>query len=160
MTISSKENSFPRIDFFYKNKMILTHHTLDFFPWNAKKKINLALPYRPISILKNLSKVFENNMYKKIATFIDKYFSIFLCGFGKGYSTQQCVITLIGKWKNAVDSVKSFGALLTDLSKAFHCLPHPLLLAKLNTYDFSLSALRPTCSYPFNREQRTKTNAN
>ena len=160
MTISSKENSFPRIDFFYKNKMILTHHTLDFFPWNTKKKINLALPYRPISILKNLSKVFENNMHKKIATFIDKYFSIFLCGFGKGYSTQQCVITSIGKWKNAADSVKSFGALLTDLSKAFHCLPLPLLLAKLNTYDFSLSALRPTCSYPSNREQRAKTNAN
>ena len=99
-------------------------------------------------------------MHKKIATFIDKYFSIFLCGFGKGCSTQQCTITLTGKWKNAVDSVKSFGALLTDLSKAFHCLPHPLLLAKLNTYDFSLSALRPTCNYPSNREQRAKTNAN
>ena len=120
----------------------------------------MALPYRPISIIKSLSKVFENIMYKKIATFMDKYFSIFLCGFGKGCSTQKCLIALIGKWKNAVDIGKSFGAMLTDLSKAFHCLLHQLLLAKLNTYGFSLSALRLTCSYPFNREQRTKTNAN
>ena len=139
--------------------MILAHRTLDFFPCNVKQKINLVLPYRPISILKNFSEVFENIMYKKIATFMDKYFPIFLCGFGKGYSTQQCLNALIGKWKNAVDSGKSFGASLTDLSKVFHCLPHQLLLAKLIAYGFSLSTLRLIYSYPFNREQRTKANA-
>ena len=39
--------------------------------------------YRPISILKNLSKVFENIMYKQMATFMDKYFSKFQYGFRK-----------------------------------------------------------------------------
>ena len=34
---------------------------------------------------------------------------------------------MIEKWKLAVDKGKSFGALLTDLSKAFYCLPHDLL---------------------------------
>ena len=66
---------------------------------------------------------------------------------------------MIEKWKSAVDSGKSFGALLTDLSKAFDCLPHELLLAKLNAYGFSSYALRLTCSYLLNRQQRTKINA-
>ena len=94
-----------------------------------------------------------------MVTFMDKYFSQFQCGFRKGYSTQQCLIALIKKWKNVVDSGKSFGALLIDLSKAFDCLRHELLLAKLNVYGFSLSALRLICSYLFNRQQRTKINA-
>ena len=39
-------------------------------------------------------------------TFMDKYFSKFQCDFRKGYSTQQCLIALIKKWKNAVNSGK------------------------------------------------------
>ena len=86
-----------------------------------------------------------------MATFMGKYFSKFQCGFRKCYNAQQCLIVLIEKWKSAIDSGKSFGALLTDLSKAFDCFPHELLLAKLNAYGFSLSALRLICSYLFNR---------
>ena len=39
---------------------------------------------------------------------------------------------MIGKWKKAVDNNKVFGALLTDLSKAFYCICHDLFVAKLN----------------------------
>ena len=54
---------------------------------------------------------------------------------------------MLEKWKSAVDKEKSFGALLTDLSKAFDCLSHDLLLAKLHAYGFSLSALKLIHSY-------------
>ena len=54
---------------------------------------------------------------------------------------------MLEKWKSAVDKGKSFGALLTDLSKAFDCLSHDLLLAKLHAYGFSLSALKLIHSY-------------
>ena len=79
-------------------------------------------------------------------------------GFGKGYSTQQCLLALLEKWKRAVDSGQMFGALLTDLSKAFDCLDHELLIAKLNAYGFSLPALKPVHDYLSNRKQRTKVN--
>ena len=94
-----------------------------------------------------------------MATFMDKYFSKFQCGFRKGYSTQQYLIGFIERRKNAVDSGKSFGSLLTDLSKAFDCFPHELLLADLSAYGFGLSTLRLICSYLCNRQQRTKINA-
>ena len=49
---------------------------------------------------------------------------------------------MVEKWKNAVDKGKVFGALLTDLSKAFDCLPHELIIAKLNACGFNLPALK------------------
>ena len=80
------------------------------------------------------------------------------CGFRKGFSAQHCLLAMLEKWKAAVDNKKTFGALLTDLSKAFDCLSHDLLLAKLNAYGFSLSALKLAQSYLSNRKQRTKIN--
>ena len=60
-------------------------------------------------------------MFKQIGDFIENFFSKFQCGFGKSYSTQECLIALIEKWKSATDKGTSFGALPTDLSKAFDC---------------------------------------
>ena len=62
------------------------------------------------------------------------------------------------RWKSAVDDKKVFGALLTDLSKAFDCLSHKLIIVKLNPYSFSLPALKLIYDYLSNRQQRTKIN--
>ena len=69
-------------------------------------------------------------------------------------------MNLLEKWKNCVDKGKAFGALLTDLSKAFDCLDHELLIAKLNAYRFNLPALRLIHDYLTNRKQRTKIDDN
>ena len=130
----------------------------DVIPVFKKGSKNSKHNYRPISILKNISKVYERVMFKQIGDFMENFFSKFQCGFRKGYSTQQCLIALIEKWKSATDKGKSFRALLTDLSKVFDCLPHELLIAKLHPYGFSLAALRLFCSYLSNRKQRTKIN--
>ena len=66
---------------------------------------------------------------------------------------------MLEKWKRAVDNNKVFGALLTNLSKAFDCISHDLLIAKLNPYGLSLSALKLVHSYLQNRKERTKIGA-
>ena len=62
---------------------------------------------------------------------------------------------MIEKWKKSVDKGKTFGVLLTDLSKAFDCLSHDLIITKLNAYGFSLSTARLMQSYLYTRTQRT-----
>ena len=57
-----------------------------------------------------------------------------------------------------MDSGGVAGAVLTDLSKAFDCLNHELLIAKLNAYGFSRSALLFMHSYLTDRKQRVKVN--
>ena len=114
--------------------------------------------YRPVSTLPNMSKIFEQCIFCQLYSFMIEFLSKYLCGFRKGYSIQYCVLAVLEKWKSAVDKGKSFGALLTDLSKAFDCLSHELLLAKLHAYGFSIAALRLIHSYLTNRKQRTKVN--
>ena len=87
-----------------------------------------------------------------------EFLSKYQCGFRKCCNKQHCLLAMLGKWKSAVDKGKSSGALLTDLSKAFDCLSHELLLAKLSTFGFSIATLKLIHSYLTNREQRTKAN--
>ena len=132
----------------------------DITPLHKKGRKDNKENYRPVSILPALSKIFERILFEQISVFFDKFLSDQQCGFRKGYSTQLCLLNLLEKWKNCVDKGKAFGALLTDLSKAFDCLYHELLIAKLNAYGFNLPALRLIHDYLTNRKQRTKIDDN
>ena len=66
------------------------------------------------------------------------------------------MIILIETWKKHIDNKESFGALLTDLSKAFDCVNHELLIAKLHAYGLDNSSLRLIHSYLNNRQQRVR----
>ena len=48
------------------------------------------------------------------------------------------------------------GAILTDLSKAFDCIPHDLLVAKLATYGFDLNALGLIFTCPKNQRPSSR----
>ena len=59
-------------------------------------------------------------------------------------------------WQKALDENNSAGGILTDLSKAFDCLNHNLLIGKLEAYGFDVSALEFVNNYLKERKQRTK----
>ena len=65
---------------------------------------------------------------------------------------------MLEHWKSVVDKGKLFGALLTDLSKAFDCLSLEIIIAKLNAYGSNLAALKLVQRYWSKRRQRAKIN--
>ena len=90
--------------------------------------------YRPVSIPSVISKIFERLLSKQLSGLFDNILSKFQCGFRKGYETQHCFLLMFEIGKEATDNNKAFGALLADFSKAFDCLSHALLIAKLHAY--------------------------
>jgi hypothetical protein len=61
-------------------------------------------------------------------TFFDKVFHPSLLAFRSGYGYQTALLKIIEDWKKALDENKFVAAILMDLSKAFDCLPHKLLI--------------------------------
>ena len=110
------------------------------------------------SILPLISKVFAKIMNKQLSINFEEILSKFQCGFRKGFCTQHCLRLMLEKWKRAVDNNKVFGALLTDLSKAFDWISHDLLIAKLNAYGLSLYALKLVHSYLQSQSQTKNKN--
>ena len=69
------------------------------------------------------------------------------CGFKKDFNAQHSLLKLLEKWRQSLDQGLEFGVLLTDLSKAFDCLSHELLAAKLSVYGVHISAVRYIYDY-------------
>ena len=130
----------------------------DITPPHKKNSRNDKTNYCPISILPNLSKVFENILYKQISEFFNKIFSKYQTGFRKGFNAQTCLVAMLDKFRKCLDDRGEYAALLTDLSKAFDCLPHDLLIAKLHAYGFDTPSLKPIHSHLTERYQRVKIN--
>ena len=79
-----------------------------------------------------------------------------MCGFRKGYSTQHALLNLLKNWQKTLDRSGVLGTVLIDLSKAYDCLPHDLLIAKLSAYGFKDSATSLISDYLSKRYQRVK----
>lgn len=119
---------------------------------------SLKKNYRGVSILYLLSKIFEKELNEQICEYMDQFLSDFLFGYRPGFGTQYCLVVMIEAWKKALDEGKVAGAILTDLSKAFDCISHELLIAKLAAYGFEKSALILVLNYLKGRKQRTRVN--
>ena len=66
------------------------------------------------------------------------------------------MLSLTEKCKDALDNNKVYGALLTDLSRAFDCLPPKLLVTKLNAYGVDSNSCMLIANYFCGRTQRVK----
>ena len=95
-------------------------------------------------------------MNDKLLCYFSSVFNDLLNAFRKGHSCQTLLVKCIEDWKSALDKNKYVGVLFTDLSKAFDCLPHRLLLAKLRAYGMNTPACNLIASYLSNCKQRVK----
>ena len=101
----------------------------------TEEQINQTINH--ISILSNVSKIYERCLYSQLYDYFDKnIFSKHQCGFRQGFSTQHALLVIIGKKKLARDNKEFCAAISTDLSKSFDCICHNFLTAKLNAYGF------------------------
>ena len=83
--------------------------------------------------------------------------------YRENYSTNHVLIRLIENWKKALGEKFLVGTVVMDLSKAFDCIPHDLLIAKLliaklNAYGFSQKTVTFIYSYLKRRKQKVKVN--
>ena len=103
----------------------------DIIPIHQKKSKFVIKNYRPVSILPVLSKMYERCMFDQVYSYFNQILSKHQCGFQQGHSTQHSLLLMVEKLKKSLDNSGVGGMLLTDLSKAFNCLRHDLLIAKL-----------------------------
>ena len=84
---------------------------------------------------------------------MEEYFSPLISAYRTNYSSKHVIIRLLEEWRKKLDDNFVVGAVLTDLSKAFDCIPHDLLIAKLAACGLSEEALIYILSYLSNRNQ-------
>ena len=93
------------------------------------------------SVLLKRAKIYEMFAKNLLVSNIEEFFSPFLAAYRKSYSTQHVLIRMVEEWKENLDNNLIVGAVLTGISKAFDCIPHDLLIAKLSTYGLNSDSL-------------------
>ena len=148
------------------SNLINTTYNFEKFPLRLKQAQVLPLfkkkdslnkeNYRPVSILPIISKFFERKMHDQLSEYLDSSFNPFLAAFRKGFGCQSTLLRLLKDWRKALDNHEYIAAILMDLSKAFDCLSHLLLIAKLKAYGLSEEAVKLLDSYLNDRSKQIK----
>lgn len=114
--------------------------------------------FRPISLLSTVSKIIENVVNTRIQKFILKFgiLSSNQFGFQKNKNTSDATLTFLENIYLAINSGLFSAAIFCDISKAFDCVNHKLLLSKLRIYGIRGTALQWFESYLEGRSQMVR----
>ena len=112
--------------------------------------------YRPVSVLNVFLKVLERFILDQLTSYFKSILSEFRSAYRKQYSCQHVLLRMIETWRKCLDENKIVGATLMGLSKAFDCLPHDLLVVKLEAYGLDTKTLKHMPSYLSGRKQCVK----
>ena len=121
---------------------------------NVRKPVKMK-DYRPISILPEMTKVFEKVILKQIFAFIKKMmlYKNTQPGFRKCHFSITLLLKLQRNTQKAMNRNYATLSLFPDYSKAFDMVDHKTLLHKLHSLQFSHSSLHLMNSYLTQRKQ-------
>ena len=92
--------------------------------------------YRPISLLSNLSKIFERAMYDRLYSYLEsrQLINPLQFGFRKMHSTNHALVSITEHVKKIVDNGNFACGLFLDFQKAFDTVNINILIEKLLNY--------------------------
>ena len=106
----------------------------------------------------NIFVAYEIVLKNALVSALSEYMSLFVSAYREGYSTQHVLVRLLEEWRKQLDDDYIVGDVLMDLSKALDCIPHNLLIAKLDSDGLNRNVLKYTNSYLDNRKQCVRIN--
>ena len=138
---------------------LLDCHVLSYI-WRSETTHTKCENYRPISLLSNISKIFERVMYDRLDNFLTSLEIIykFQFGFRKTYSTNHALLSIVEQIRNALDRKMFSCGVFIDLEKAFDTVNHHILLSKLHHYGIRGVANKWFSSYLSNRYPKVSLN--
>ena len=123
-------------------------------PIYKKDDDSLFSNHRPISLLPSVSKYFERAIMIQLTEYLEdnKLIHSNQYGFRKFHSTEYVVLHLVDYLNYKMDSRRTQVTIHLDLSKAFDCLSHSILLDKLKFYGINEMAYNLMKNYLENRK--------
>lgn len=118
--------------------------------------------YRPISLIPLFAKIFESVLKIQIVEFFESnnLFSPCQFGFRNGKSTSSAINNLTQTIADGFENRQFTHASFYDLTKAFDCVSHNILLKKLSAYGFDENSINLVKSYLTERSQYVSYNNN
>ena len=112
--------------------------------------------FRPISLLPVASKILEKIIHTRLYSFLSQnnFFIKNQFGFRANHSTDLAASSLINQICNALNNKQKVMSVFLDMSKAFDCVDHNILLQKMKVYGIKGSAFSWFESYLSDRRQR------
>lgn len=129
-------------------------------PLHKKSSKSEMTNYRPIALLSIYSKIFEKAMYNRVTKFLEKYNILNDSQFGyrDGRNTVQGIFRLVRRLWDAFNNRSHATAVFLDMSKAFDCVNHKIVLQMLQHVGIRGVALKWFESYLKDRSQVTEIN--
>ena len=112
--------------------------------------------FRPVSLLRLFGKNLERLAFNQLRPYFDKFVAKSQFGFLSGKSTETALLKVCDTIQAGMDKKMLSTLVLLDMSKAFDCVNHSILLAKMNKYGIQGTALNWFRSYLDNRTQIMK----